>query len=108
MAGDYVNDVERVYIPLREVSNTIVTALAPDGSMAAIIADHDTSRGGWGRYVTDSYALQRDDVQPDPIRLVRGGDVSQYETCRSTVFSSRTGRASRAGGGAPRVYCAGE
>ena len=41
----YVNDRERAYIPLHEISNTIVTTLTRDGSKAAIITDHDTSRG---------------------------------------------------------------
>lgn len=60
----YVDGVERAYVPLREPSNTIVTAVARDGSKAAIIPEHDTSQGE---------SLQILDVASGTLRtLVRG------------------------------------
>lgn len=41
----YVNGVRRTHVPLREPSNSIVTAVTRDGSHAAMISDHDTNRG---------------------------------------------------------------
>lgn len=41
----YVNGVERAYVPIQEISNTVVTAVTRDGSRAAIIPDHDTNHG---------------------------------------------------------------
>lgn len=41
----YVNGKSRAYVSLQESSNAIVTSVTRDGSVAAIIPDHDTHHG---------------------------------------------------------------